>query len=78
MAMTPVDRIIESIDWLTRTIDSERMKLTDEQRMQVLVGTFEETVTDSHAFVERLAEHIGTRPAQTMAACMAEPYSACS
>jgi hypothetical protein len=69
-SMSPVDRIIESISYLSKTIETEIDSLSPENKKQVLIANYEHAVSQPEEFLNTMAAHIGTVPAQNMAKCL--------
>ena len=68
--MSAMDRIIESIDHITKITDAEIECLAPKHRAQLLVVNFEHAAGFPEEFVAMVAQHIGTVPAHSMAKCL--------
>lgn len=69
-SLSPVDRIIESISYLSKTIETELNSLSPENKKQVLIANYEHAVSQPEEFLKTMAAHIGAVPAQNMAKCL--------
>lgn len=69
-SMNPTDRIIYGIDWLQNRSEERYQGLTKAQQSQVFVATFEDVVTNTEDYFDRLCAFLGTKRTSSTPAIM--------
>ena len=69
-SMSPTDRIIHGIDWLQRRAKEGYDALNESQRSQVFIATFEDVVTNSEDYFDKMCKFLGTNRTSATPAIM--------